>query len=397
MSLLTLRQELALLFDNYFIPATMLDHGLVLLEKVIDIEGSTESFLKLKPNAGWHSINPSMRCLNMVYFLVKELDGSSGDQLMRGSHINVGPSTRLYAGQTMDFRRRESHRHGHQMAQSHTLMTKVKHPSSIVHGTHTIGLVSRVLIVSTAPPITKLNNPDYQGILQVWINQVAQGVPISNPPVDVMAESDTSPNMRFLRDLVQEDPIDPDQGPDLMQIEPGYIPDFIDLYPDEESDNYRGLARAVSVEQIRRADRNVPSKYPTAKQRCYSYARRTPYISVSAPSEASLLCGDVGLCSGGLILVYEAHKLHLLLWKLKRERPYPFGPFTEGSYGVTEEQGYAIIDWVMENDTLTALFPERLQQELPEMTLAEVSRTWSASTTSRLTMSVFNELPTTMA
>ncbi|KAJ2956577.1 hypothetical protein NQZ79_g7587 [Umbelopsis isabellina] len=473
----------------------------------------------------------------MVYLLVKHLDDLSGDHLMRGSHIYVGPSTRLYAGQTMNFRRRELNRHGHLMTDSNikicighnlthyqmdcleaTLIAflllkyglrttnrtvyprfvynniprsldiddRSQHPSSVVHGIHTISLVSRVLIVGTAPPVTMLNNPEYQRNLQEWISQVNQGTPISNPPVDVMTESDISPTLRFLRDLVQEDPIDPDQGSDLMQVEPGYIPDFIDHYPDVESDNYRGLARAVSVEQIRLADRNVRQSiqqlnrdiiimlgarptflYPHRQRRHY-FAEVCPFVDLIWMTPYR--CGFVfwwphpGLRRYTTVEVRQlleqlflllAHKLHLLLWKLKSERPYPFGPFTEGSYGVSEEQGYAIIDWlanqavslqilglykklsnmwttaldniatddiysynsiipfngickydmldnrVMEDDPVITLFPERLQQELPAMTLAEVSRTWSATTTSRLTnyclrrIANYNGLPET--
>jgi hypothetical protein len=114
----TLRSDLSLLFANYRIPPHTLQHGLILLERVLDLEQSSGNEIVLIQDGPCHGIIHDTTCYNMVYLLVKHLDGPSDSRQQQTGHITVHEETRVYGGQTANFRNREQSRQKHIMRNS---------------------------------------------------------------------------------------------------------------------------------------------------------------------------------------------------------------------------------------------------------------------------------------
>lgn len=252
----SLADSLTSYFSTFLIPNQMLTHGLVLLQRVFDINSSTSDVLQLVPAGTYHTLTPPYSCTNMVYFLAKRGTSVAGPQ----QAISIVLSNTLaYVGQTENFTAREQSRTG-SMRESNTKICMghglthyqmdalevvsiafilLKYgsrcrnmspypryvyrdipPSMSVYDTvtqdsllqqNTYGLLRRMMIVGNAPPQTGFDREGYQESL----------LTDANPLLDWSQESQRSRNIRRLMDILTMD------NPDLV----GELPPFINHYP----------------------------------------------------------------------------------------------------------------------------------------------------------------------
>ena len=107
-----LRAELNEIFRYYEVPEQMLHYGLILLDRVIDINATTSRQLVLQEGGSHHYVHNRSCCTNMVYLLLKHLlDNNQHGQ----NPLAVHSFTRVYGGQTINFRNRENARGTHIM------------------------------------------------------------------------------------------------------------------------------------------------------------------------------------------------------------------------------------------------------------------------------------------
>ncbi|KAJ2964647.1 hypothetical protein NQZ79_g521 [Umbelopsis isabellina] len=508
---MTINSNINQLFSNYEIPISMAEMGFTLLNRIIDFELSNAERIVLRADSTWHVISGTDRCINMIYLLVKHIDDPNRDiNEIRNSHINIYPHTRLYVGQTVNFRDRERHRRNerHLMAganlkiclahnSSHyqmdclestgiaasvllfglrtvnaSLYPRYIYPAAVVplsiddtsdhpdpaQGIGTIGLLRRSLIVAIAPPATLLNNPIYQRNLARWRDRLANGIEVSNPVVTPDL-SNGSPTFTHLTEV--------------FDVEVDDLPTFIDHYPDYLSDNYDGIRRQLNIDDIRIADagvrrsvdvlnRDVVIMLGARPTLLHHHPQRTDYFTqVCTQIELYWLtttrCGFMiwwphsGLrryttveCRKVLEQIFrlQAHQLYLLLWKLNSMSAPGLGlpateaqnlllwfkrqPVTSQIHGllndlsnmwsrlsrnvvseITEDhdmlvsmqlnyipvEELATVNRNVIEDPSLCMFPERLERELPPMTLSEVSGDWSPTSTTRFTRECVELIP----
>ncbi|KAH8549075.1 hypothetical protein BGW37DRAFT_530684 [Umbelopsis sp. PMI_123] len=287
-----LRENLSLLFQEYHIPQHMLDHGYTLLQTVIDVNSSNEGNLMLMTESPWHAINNDHYCRNMCYLLVKHLQDLSGSN-DASNHV-IYRHSRLYGGQTINFRNRESARASHIMSESNiklclghdlsqyqmdclettmiafllltfgmrttnkTVYSKYiyrrlpagveiddrdSHPNPQQYGTNTYGLMRRALVIGTCPPQTTLTSPNYVQNIREWLGHVNNGRRVPNPLLNWDSASRDSHNIRALKDQLQSDD--------------DYLPPFINHHPTLVSGNLREQYYNLESTQLLEADRRV--------------------------------------------------------------------------------------------------------------------------------------------
>jgi hypothetical protein len=268
-----LREDLATLFQEYRVPMHMLQHGLSLLETVVNIYQSNEDRLVLVEEGSWHIIGSGHNCHNMCYLLVKHLQSVSNSR--DDFNQTTYRFTRLYGGQTVNFPQREFHRRGHVMYKSNikicighdltqyqmdclettsiafllltygmrttnrTVFSKFvyrdipvgveindqsSHPDPGEYGVSTIGLMRRALVIGTCPPAWLLNSPEYTRNLNEWVTAVNSGRVVSNPVLNIDTLAERSDNIRALGHHLRSDD--------------DYLPEFIDHHPTLLSGNF---------------------------------------------------------------------------------------------------------------------------------------------------------------
>jgi hypothetical protein len=113
-----LYEQLATLFQEYRVPPHMMDHGFQLLQTVINVQESSERRLVLEAenHTVSHLINNDHRCNNMCYVLIKHLQAAPGSTNV--SILPIYSFTRVYGGQTNNFRQRERTRRSRTMYNS---------------------------------------------------------------------------------------------------------------------------------------------------------------------------------------------------------------------------------------------------------------------------------------
>lgn len=267
-----LREDLTTLFEEYRVPVHMLQHGLSLLETVVNIHQSNENRLVLVEEGSWHLISRGDNCHNMCYLLLKHLQSVSNS--IDDSNQTIYRFTRLYGGQTVNFPQREFHRRGHVMHKSNikicighdltqyqmdclettsiafllllygmrttnrTVFSKFvyreipdgveindqnSHPDPEEYGVSTIGLLRRALVIGTCPPEWLLTSREYERNLSEWMTAVNSGRVVSNPVLNIDRLAERSDNIRALGDQLRSDD--------------GYLPEFIDHHPTIPSGN----------------------------------------------------------------------------------------------------------------------------------------------------------------
>lgn len=110
----------------------------------------------------------------------------------------------------------------------------------------TYGLMRRVLVIGTSPPLWLLNNVAYAENLRAWQaqRQNDQARPV-NPLVDWALATENAPSIRELSGW--------------LESEGGDLPLLIDHYPDLPSDNFSGMSRIVDTQAVLQADSQVRS------------------------------------------------------------------------------------------------------------------------------------------
>jgi hypothetical protein len=286
-----LYEQLATLFQEYRIPPHMMDHGFQLLQTVINIQESSERRLVLETET-YHLINNDHRCGNMCYLLIKHLQTAPSS-----SNVSIQPVysfTRLYGGQTINFRQRESSRRGHTMYNSdiklclghdlsqyqmdclettsiafllvtygmrttnRTVYSKyiyrtiplnvdisdrTTHPSSEQFGLNTYNLVKRSMIVGTSPPQTVLTNPAYVEVVRRWYQEINEGREAVHPLLDWNEAAIASQNVRSLTEQ--------------FQSEDDFLPPFINHHPGLVSETYQDQFPRLTPTELLAADKQV--------------------------------------------------------------------------------------------------------------------------------------------
>ena len=107
MDLTDLDRRLELAVSYYNIPIQMYRHGRSMLELLIDFSMSTPTTIVFRPNTGWHVIDHPYQCRSMIYLLAK---GNRVGFNMQTSTLAISNEAKVYVGQTINFRTRESAR-----------------------------------------------------------------------------------------------------------------------------------------------------------------------------------------------------------------------------------------------------------------------------------------------
>ncbi|KAJ2962179.1 hypothetical protein NQZ79_g2705 [Umbelopsis isabellina] len=306
MDISNLRRRFQVACDLYNIPSLMYAHGMHQLEVIFNLPATTNSTLFLRPQSGWHVLQRPYTCYRMVYLLFKG-EGVSYNET--NNSIIIPLTAQVYAGQARNFHDRDHSRRGPmrdshvKLCLAHNLTTYQRdsletasilfslfifglrsqnnciypvnvylsipigmyfrssclnsdaknciyllnvylhipigmtwedtHSQNMLLPTATWNWSSRVFVVGTAPPATLLVDPDYQ-------DRLARH---NNPVLDLAELSNRSTNIAFLALLLQG----------ALDI----LPPFVDHWPDMECDNWGDFRRAVSFEDILRADRNL--------------------------------------------------------------------------------------------------------------------------------------------
>ncbi|KAH8549076.1 hypothetical protein BGW37DRAFT_542072 [Umbelopsis sp. PMI_123] len=333
-------------------------------------------------------------------FLVKHLQRTPN---VDRDLITIDSFTRLYIGQTENFRDRERRRKGHIMENSHVkicLGHNLSHYQMDCLEVTTIGVPiltfgiitvnktihSRCVYESVPDTLTAdnihdhptpdqdrntfgllqramlgvLNDLDYRRNLSEWRAQIQAGEAISNPVLDWEYQSKKSVNIRDLSQLLQSDDDD--------------LPLFIDHYPDFQSKTYHDLFKDLEMADIMAADLNVKNSIENLNRHVIIFYRARPTLLFDKsqarryPTEVCpyadfhwlptgrcallLWWPDLGArakvdipCRQMLEQIFRllAHQLHLLLCKLEG--------VAGNDIGIPETQAVEIAEWLMDHTT----------------------------------------------
>jgi hypothetical protein len=273
----------------------MLQHGLILLERALDLEQSNGNEILLVQDGPCHGIRHDTPCYDMVYLLVKHLDGPSDSRQQQSGHIAIHEEKRVYGCQTANFRNGEQSRRKHIMRNSdvkvclghglssyqmdclevtligflllmygrkatnntiypryiyNTIPADLSidrlefHPDPIQSGRNTWGMVQRAIVIGTAPPQTLLSDATYQRSLEDWRSRVERfGGQTWNPLLDWERSSGKSRNIQDLMNLLAS-------GGDEL-------PTFVDHYPGKLSGSHCELLQNLEMSEIMAADTSV--------------------------------------------------------------------------------------------------------------------------------------------
>lgn len=409
---LTFTERLYSLWNIYRLPTHMLDHGLILLRRVINIEQSTSDNIQFNPNIA-HCLQTPYACNNMVYILLKDSEYTWQSEAV--DLVPVPATAMVYAGQTVNFRQRESSRRGQMRASGlkicihHNLsnyqmdclestliaflllrhglrcMNYSIYPCfvyanvpldlnlddiqshSVLLGRSTYSLLRRVIAVGTAPPITVLNDVNYRRSLGN----------VRNPLLNWILAAQESLNIQLLADILFTD------GEEF--------PVFVDHYPRTASGKYTELLAALSIEEIKQGDRDLRSSIidhrrdvivmiggrPTLLS---PFKQRTSFLSTVCANTTvhwltSTRCGfmfwwpDPGARGHSSLVAQHrlpriwqlaSHKLRLLLWRLAEEDA---GDDIDG-LGISFTDASKVLEW--QESTPVSL---QLRDELRQLAL----------------------------
>ncbi|KAJ2960807.1 hypothetical protein NQZ79_g3818 [Umbelopsis isabellina] len=274
-SVMTTIEKLILYYQLFRFPESMFQHGLTLLQDVVDINASTPTRLCFKVNATIHTLEQPYECRNVVYLLAKgaKIAPATPDA---GLNIEIEHGTKLYCGQTQDFKSRESGRRGSMSNSSirlclyhgcshyqmdvdesimigflfanspHQVENKSPYPVNIYmdvpvsldprEGAQHVNLVGRnsyrwlqrIAIIATAPPETSHEE-------SVIAAEVSQTLPLVN-----WAPNPCPPMFRFLLELF----VNSDTG-----LFP-HLPLFVNHYPEFISQPHNTLSATLAEADI---------------------------------------------------------------------------------------------------------------------------------------------------
>ncbi|GAB5593140.1 hypothetical protein Unana1_08040 [Umbelopsis nana] len=99
-------------YRMFEIPYQMLNHGIELIQTVVDVEASTSEYLELIQGGPHHTLTRPYSCEDMVYLIVKGTLHTAADRSAQSMRRIFLVDSMAYAGQTNNFAARESSRTG---------------------------------------------------------------------------------------------------------------------------------------------------------------------------------------------------------------------------------------------------------------------------------------------
>ncbi|CAO3669984.1 unnamed protein product [Umbelopsis ramanniana] len=331
-------------YQMYRVPDGMLEHGMELINTVIDMDNSTSDTLVLSPNTT-HLLTSPYLCENMVYLLINRAPETAESQVpvYQASNVSRIDQCLVYAGQTVGFSHRESSRTGRmkesdiKICLQHNLSQYQKDcletiviaflllqygsrcdnkspyprfvyrdiPSGMLIGdvlaqsqliaTNTFALLRRALIVGSAPPQRLSDQIEYRELIRLQRE--------TNPVLDWQTTLSSSESIKWLMDFLSQS--------DRDNI--NELPPFVDHYPDQVSDKIDKHSAMFDLGYVKDKDNLLVSTVQRLQKNVVVMlgARRTLLHPSAVDQRRSLY---TKLCGNLYYVCVSRTKFRLLLW-----------------------------------------------------------------------------------